>query len=704
MEGRTMNLKNKKHLIAVFAMLGCLQTFASEKSETSETTEQTKSVETKHKAEEKEYAEFDAEHNDVSKDEFTELEKITTSANEDETFDPLFKTLFEFNADYYGFTQNEITALQKIATTAKKDEIFDHFFKALDDKDLKRIEFWIDHGAAEEEPLIRAFENKRSSWIQEHAEHFKRKLMFYTPKTCIPPSSYELSKTAKIFDASSNHCRILLKVLENKFLMHVLLLHKIITVDKENSKGESILCFLSRTGHNNVETYKNLIIFGANPNLKNNDGLSALSWANKNNNATLVDLFYEIDITRLESFLTFCNKNTRNKTQAFIRLNGLSELLTKLAKNISQSSKDEHLRDAIKYHDSIVVEFWLKQGADPNVKCEFYGTSLHEACERGSIEKIKLLLDCKKLNLNAQEDDGSTALHKAVNKACNRHTNENDRAKYIEIIKLLLKYGIDTELKKGNGFGGRRKPKDRAIDLADDTDVWLILASPQEKNERLMEYVTQEEWSKDSIKEFKKLIKGGVEINKTDRQGWTPLMHVCSKSADIALRSDNFSIIQDLLQCGSEITARDHKFINALHLAACHPNNVTLLNNLVFHKNAPHVINDVSKGGRTPLMIAAEQGDTQMCASLYQAGADPSIEYFGTSAFSLANEYAVKQKDYTLPSLVLKMIVHDKERLKPLKQLLNSYLPEENIQMLVANYEFEEESVEKKQEAENSNS
>ena len=72
-------------------------------------------------------------------------------------------------------------------------------------------------------------------------------------------------------------------------------------------------------------------------------------------------------------------------------------------------------------------------------------------------------------------------------------------------------------------------------------------------------------------------------------------------------------------------------------------------------------VNAQTSNGYTPFMLAAENGNKEVCAELYSAGADPKINFFGKSALSLATDNAVKTKDYSLVKQMLAAEVRKKE-------------------------------------------
>ena len=96
-----------------------------------------------------------------------------------------------------------------------------------------------------------------------------------------------------------------------------------------------------------------------------------------------------------------------------------------------KAAKEERLRDAAYGGDVEEVKKLLKEGVDPNAVDIDGRTALHLAFE---IEVIKVLLASKKIDVNARDSRGTTALQEAAEK--------NDLTR----VKLLLDAGAKPHL------------------------------------------------------------------------------------------------------------------------------------------------------------------------------------------------------------------------------------------------------------------
>ena len=117
----------------------------------------------------------------------------------------------------------------------------------------------------------------------------------------------------------------------------------------DNTKSTAELWFMSKTIKCHLEVVKTLIAAGANPNLRNKDGKTALMWSNLWGHLEIVKLF----------------KNVNHKNVALI-----------------EASKEGHLK---------VVKALITAGADVNYQDEYGKTALDVAKEEGHLEVVEVL-------------------------------------------------------------------------------------------------------------------------------------------------------------------------------------------------------------------------------------------------------------------------------------------------------------------------
>ena len=75
----------------------------------------------------------------------------------------------------------------------------------------------------------------------------------------------------------------------------------------------------------------------------------------------------------------------------------------------------------------------MQGGADPSIKSKKKSTPLHFAARRGNDEIVKVLLEHPKVNVNARDSSGKTALHVACSEG------------QIRVCQLLLDKGADVK-------------------------------------------------------------------------------------------------------------------------------------------------------------------------------------------------------------------------------------------------------------------
>ena len=121
------------------------------------------------------------------------------------------------------------------------------------------------------------------------------------------------------------------------------------------------------------------------------------------------------------------------------------------------------------------------------------------------------------------------------------------------------------------------------------------------------------------------LKKGGMQLDKRDPQGATPLYYASAKGAR--------DIVKLLLDAGADATVADNQSRTALHMA-CQAGNKDIIRLLC---DSGAELNGTDKTGKTPLMYAAQNGRSEACRFLLELGADKTIvDEDGHNAFDYA--------------------------------------------------------------------
>lgn len=193
------------------------------------------------------------------------------------------------------------------------------------------------------------------------------------------------------------------------------LLHAGGEVDEYNTHSETTLLMLS-TGEGSEECMKELLQAGANINLRNASGATALCYA-KTSTATklLLEAGAEINIQDMDGYTPLM----------FASMNGHCDLLKLLLEsgansNLRNSLDNTALIIASMYGCNICIKLLIKYHADLNVKGRISSTALITAARRGHIQVVKTLLSAK-AHVNMCPNDDQKALSAAIqyqNEAC----------------------------------------------------------------------------------------------------------------------------------------------------------------------------------------------------------------------------------------------------------------------------------------------
>jgi ankyrin repeat protein len=190
--------------------------------------------------------------------------------------------------------------------------------------------------------------------------------------------------------------------------------------------------------------------------------------------------------------------------------------------------------------DADTVLELLKKGADPNRKTGGYlkDTALHQAAEYGLTEVVKYLLDYG-ADMEIKDGNGDTALCRAV-----RHG-------HFYIVKLLVRKGARFSYDQEKGFSAiqyaiandlseiveylldQLKTKEKlSMDIMEHIDNQLILAAKADNWSKVFTWLEKE-----------------ADVNYRDEKGRTALFY--------AVEHGNSSIVQLLLQRGADLTIKD---------------------------------------------------------------------------------------------------------------------------------------------------
>ena len=399
-----------------------------------------------------------------------------------------------------------------------------------------------------------------------------------------------------------------------------------VNIDVVDSNGRTALMLASKTGHEDI--VKTLLSAGANgsqdghswvgqillkkgadPNIWNKDGATALMYASHNDHSEVVEILLKGG----------ADPNIQKKDEATA---------------LMYASQNGHFE---------VVQILLKGGADPNSRTENGATSLMVASENGHFEAVQILLEGG-ADPNIKKKDGATSL---------MYASQNGHS---EVVQILLKGGADPNSQTGNGVtslmvaseNGHSKVvqillKGGADPNIQEEDGWNALMFASDNSHSEVVQILLEGGAEPNIQEdgwnalmfasenghfevVQILLKGGADPNSQTENGETSLM--------VASENGHSEVVQILLNGGADPNIQEEDGWNALMFAS---------------KNGHFkVVQILLKGGTDPncqmadgwtaLMYASQNGHSMVVQILLKGGADPNIQENGWNPLMFASE------------------------------------------------------------------
>nr|XP_006825038.1 PREDICTED: ankyrin-1-like [Saccoglossus kowalevskii] len=247
-----------------------------------------------------------------------------------------------------------------------------------------------------------------------------------------------------------------------------------------------------------------------------------------------------------------------------------------------------------------VVEYCLELGADVESGKHNGFTPLHIAAVSGNAEMAKLLVD-KGAKVTSRDDEQMTPLHRA------------SLYSRMDVMRFLIQKGASLESKDLEYF----TPLLAAAWKGQTEAAQFLLQQSADITVSDRDMKTALHWAVEgNHSEFVKILleNGGTDLlNETDKRERT--------AVHFAAESGNAKILSILIEYKADVVCKDHEERLPLHIAACngHLECVRLL-----AKAAPTRINDDDIDGRTPLLLASEEGHYKVVKRLLKVGADIS--------------------------------------------------------------------------------
>ncbi|KAI0226875.1 hypothetical protein LSAT2_022672 [Lamellibrachia satsuma] len=255
--------------------------------------------------------------------------------------------------------------------------------------------------------------------------------------------------------------------------------------------------------------------------------------------------------------------------------------------------------------DNSVIIYLVSQGANVNVADIYGSTPLHFAAMRGNEVATKELMECRGIDIEAEDKQQMRALHLAA--------SHNEA----EIMSMLIEVGADLRcFDEENGtplhyacMEGNVKIVKMLFDAAE-SQGWVVVQSmvtdvDNEKNAALHMAVENRSYDVTQI-----LIDKGAVVNVTTTNYSTPL-HLAAVAGDV-------DILRLLIDNNARLDALDINQMTPLHRAAAHNQSAAV--KFLLKRGANINIHD--KDNFSPLLLAACNGHAETIETLLSNGAN----------------------------------------------------------------------------------
>lgn len=421
---------------------------------------------------------------------------------------------------------------------------------------------------------------------------------------------------------------------------------------------------------NNVAIVKSLLSQGADCNLKNDDGESALKIAIVNDNLETAKILIQI-VENIDSQDKWGNTALQLAVEKSSDDTGLIKSLLLRGADVKIKNKNgvTALMHAVIKDNLEVAQLLIDAGADVNCQDESNRTLLHMALEDSgkNLSMAKLLINSG-VNVNVKDKSGRIPLHLAA-------ANSNDASFIRDLISRTA--GVDHKTDTGDTalfFALRRNN----IDTAKVIIKYTKNLNLQDKNGETALHLASYSHKVNDPELTEDLLSRGANVELKDNDGFTALhsalFYTCwinAMAGEVVIEHErNLEVLKILLNAVTDVNSQNGLKRTYLHLVALLKNHLSLLHNLLsrgadvnatdYDKNTAlqlavgssnlesakiliklvKNINHQDKNGRTVLHVSASYNDASTVQDLLSRGADVNkISSDGETALHVAVRY-----------------------------------------------------------------
>ena len=454
--------------------------------------------------------------------------------------------------------------------------------------------------------------------------------------------------TALMFASDNGHSEIV-----------QLLLNAKAKPDLQSDYGKTALHLAALKGYPDIVQL--LLEYGADPNISNRYGFTAIHAAGSG--LYIVTSIPRGAITSMEAVIT-CRTLISGNYEHYLKTMKLLIAQPNIKINETNLSGLTILMVASIIGNAQIIELLLQAGADPNISIktpidksmltlyetvfsndshlvenEIGRTALMIACEFGHLEVVQLLLKAN-ANPNIGDKNGRTAIYyiMMLNDTKTPQSNEKMMSDKLEILQLLIVSGINVNIKDRNGITALMTASFFGFTEA----VKLLLqagADPNiEKHVPVKELFITSCLPKTHTIRFTALMYASLQMNSEV----TELLLKANANPNqenafalmIAAEQGYPDIVQQLLEYGADPNSISNIHgSTALHCVlksqtkTLHKANTAIKSVIIQQllEKGTNIINIQNEDGLTALMMATDQGLSEVVELLLQNGADPNI-------------------------------------------------------------------------------